>query len=66
MSIKTTPCAIIEVEMNGRIYQCLVPPQAPLGELYDALHEMLKHIASSAQHAADKVRREKDDVASAS
>ena len=43
-------------EVNGRTYSFTVPMGAPLGEAYDACHEVLMLITKSAQEAAEKAK----------
>lgn len=62
MEVKPAPCAVIKIEKNDRVYQFLVPADAPLGELYDVMHAMLQHVTKSASQAADKVKREFSDT----
>lgn len=57
MEVKSLSSAVIKVESNDRVYQLVVPQDAPLGELYDVLHAMLKHVADAALSAAEKVKR---------
>lgn len=57
MEVKSLSSAVIKVEINERVYHLVVPQDAPLGELYDVLHAMLKHVADAAVKASDKVKR---------
>lgn len=54
-----------EVEKNDRKYVFTLPMQAPLGEAYDAIHEMLQEILKQAQASADKAKaaREQEAIA---
>jgi len=54
-----------EVEKNDRKYVFTLPMNAPLGEAYDCVHEMLQEIMKQAQASADKAKsvREQEPVA---
>ncbi len=53
-----------EVTKNDRRYSFVVPMNAPLGECFDACHEMLQEVIKQAQQSADKSKsaREQDPV----
>jgi hypothetical protein len=54
-----------EVTKNDRTYVLSIPMNSPLGECYDACHEMLQEIMKQAQASADKAKasKEQDPVA---
>jgi hypothetical protein len=54
--------AHFEVEKNGRKYVLLVPNDAPLGELYDSLHEMLNGVVDMSKQAADRAKQTAPEV----
>lgn len=45
-----------EVEKNDRLYTLSVPSGAPLGELYDSLHEMLTAVLEMSKKANDNAK----------
>ena len=55
-----------EVEKGDRKYLFVVPAGSPLGECYDACHEVLGEILKQAQQSAEKAKALKDDAPVAS
>jgi hypothetical protein len=49
--------AHFEVEKNSRNYVFIVPNDAPLGEVYDVLHEMLTATVEMSKQAAERVKQ---------
>lgn len=45
-----------EVVKNDRVYTLLMPNEAPLGEIYDSLHEMLTAVLELSKQAADRAK----------
>jgi hypothetical protein len=52
-----------EVTKNDRKYVLAIPMNAPLGELYDCVHEMLQEVLKQAQASADKAKAVKEEAA---
>lgn len=52
--------AILEIEMNDRIYQLHLPPESPLGEVFDVLSKMRMFVVNKIQEvsALDKTKTE--------
>ncbi len=46
-----------EVKKNDRVYSLSAPSGAPLGELYDALHEMLGAVLDMSKQANDRAKQ---------
>ena len=57
MEVKPSQHIVLNVALNDRDYRMIVPTNAPLGELYDAIHSMLQHITSSAAKATEASKR---------
>ena len=57
---------IFEVDKNERKYLFSLPINAPLGEAYDACHEMLQEIMKQAQASVEKAKstREQEPASS--
>lgn len=52
-----------EISKSDRKYIFVVPMSAPLGECYDACHEMLQEILKQAQASAEKAKAAREDSA---
>ena len=46
-----------EITKNDRAYRLEVPSGAPLGELYDSLHEMLTAVLEMSKKANDNAKQ---------
>jgi hypothetical protein len=49
-----------EVSKGDRKYVFVVPMRSPLGECYDACHEVLQEILKQAQDSAEKAKATKE------
>lgn len=45
-----------EVKKNDRVYSLHVPSGAPLGEVYDSLHELLMKVTELAKQSAEQTK----------
>jgi hypothetical protein len=46
-----------EVKKNDRTYALHIPSGAPLGEVYDSLHEMLMEVSKLSTKSAENAKR---------
>ena len=52
-----------EVKKNDRTYTLHVPSGAPLGEVYDSLHEMLMEVSKLSAKSAENAKRSEEVAA---
>jgi hypothetical protein len=48
---------VIQVTKSDRVYNFTMPMGCPLGEVYDACHEILQEIVVHSKNAADNAKR---------
>jgi hypothetical protein len=50
-----------ETTKNDNVYRFIIPTKAPLGEVYDAVHELLREIVKRANDSVKASEQKKDE-----
>jgi len=51
----------LEIKKEDRVYTFVMPMGSPIGECYDAAHEVLNSIVEMGKVASEQAKREKKD-----